>query len=90
MLYFLCIFGTVDVKHPLRLQNKTTAKILECSRGFYQENGSQICIPSCYSWTAYGKTLSISVDVMLGVTAFIGLLSAIAVLVISGLRHHRM
>ena len=84
------IFDSADVERPLTFQNKTTKKVLECSHGFYQENGSQLCIPSCYTFTEYEESLSIAIDVMLGVTVFVGFLSAIAVIVISCLRHRRM
>ena len=64
---------------------------LECSDGFYRENGSQICIPSCYSFRLYGKKLAITVDVIVCLFIIVigGIVSA-AIQIISCLKPKRM
>ena len=75
---------------PPFFPNETIMEVLECSEGFYQENGSSICTPSCYTWRQFSKTVSILQDVIIFVSAFIGFVAAVAVIVISCLLHKRM
>ena len=70
--------------------NGTTVAVLECSEGFYQENGSSVCSPSCYTLLQYNKALSIFLDVVAFTTAFIAFVAGAAVIIISCLLHKRM
>ena len=70
--------------------NGTSVAVLDCSDGFCQENGSSICIPSCYTWTQFSKGLSIFRDVVSFTFAFLGFVVAAAIIVISCLVHKRM
>ena len=70
--------------------NGTTVTVLECSEGFYQENGSSVCTPSCYTWTQYSKELSLFLDAVSIIFTLIALLGALAVIIISCLVYKRM
>ena len=59
---------------------------LECSDGYYRENGSQICIPSCYSWHQYERRVSLAFDVVICLSAVIGGIAGILILIIAGFR----
>jgi len=56
-------------------------KELECSWGFYQENGSST--PSCHTWTDYQPSVSVALDFIVFFTALLGLLAALVVSTIS-------
>ena len=72
-------------------EDSATVKTLECTQGFYQENGSSVCVPSCHAWTEHeGTTISAAIDITVFVTALIDFFAAIAVIVISIIRHKRM
>ncbi len=64
--------------------------LLECSDSFYRENGSQVCVPSCYSWSQYGRNLSIGIDAVVIFMAVIGGSASITILIISCLKLKRM
>ena len=70
--------------------NATSAVPFECSDGFYRENGSQICTPSCYSWHQYEKELSLSFDVSVCLITIVGTIAGTAILIIACLRPKRM
>ena len=72
--------------HP----NQTIVAVLECSEGFYREKSSILCTPSCYTWLQYRKGLSTFLDVVLIIAALVGVISAVAVIVISFMRRKRM
>ena len=71
-------------------EDSATVKTLECTQGFYRENESSACIPSCHNWTEYESTATIAIDVIVFIAALIGFLAAVAVLVISVVRRKRM
>ena len=71
-------------------RNATTIAVQECSEGFYRENGSSICIPSCHTWLQYSRGLSISYDVVVFISAFIGYLISTVIIVLSYLVRKRM
>ncbi len=64
--------------------------LLECSEDFFRENGSQTCVPSCYSWRQYDKKLSIGIDTAVIFMAVIGGIAAVTILIISCLKSKRM
>ena len=67
-----------------------TDKPLDCREGFYREEPGGNCLPSCYTWLQNPKAVSITIDVVLFITAFVGFWAAVAVIVISLLRRKRM
>ena len=73
-----------------KYSNKTEVEVLECTKGFYQENISSVCQPSCYTWIEYSEGLSIFSDVVVFISAFMGFVAAIAVIILSCLRHKKM
>ena len=78
---------------PTESSELSTSKPLECREGFYREDpssASDVCLPSCHSWLEYSKQLSIFIDVVIVLSALIGFVVAILVLVISILRRKRM
>ena len=78
---------TTDPEKPL---NVTVAEPLQCREGFFRQDPSSFCEPSCHSWLQYPKAESIFIDVVVFLTAFIGFVVAIVVLVISVVRRKRM
>ena len=68
----------------------TTVEVLKCSEGFYRENNSIACQPSCHAWKLYKREVSIFIDVVVFISAVIGFLAAVAVISISCLVHKRM
>ena len=85
LIMVFCIFlGYQD------LQTTTTVIFLECSEGFYRVNGSDVCTPSCHTWTEYSKDLSIFVNVVVCISAVAGFLVSVADIVFSCLSYKRM
>ena len=91
-LQYLTLFCTsfLVVESLPSSEDSAAVKTLECTQGFYRENGSSVCIPSCHAWTEYEPTISIVIDVILFMAALVGFLAAVAVLVISVVRRKRM
>ena len=72
-------------------QNETTVAVMECSEDFYRENGSSICVPSCYTWTQYSsKLLSNILDVILFTSTFLGFVAGVAVILLSFHQYKRV
>ena len=67
-----------------------TKKLLECREDFYREEGSRECLPSCYSWKESSHKATVTRDVILLISAIIGVISALAVMIISVIRFKRM
>lgn len=80
----------MNIDHSHAVPMNSTSTQLPCSEGFYREDPSSICVPSCFSWLQYSKAVSISIDVMVFLTAFLGFGAAVAVIVVSFLRRKRM
>ena len=55
-----------------------------------ESEGSAICVPSCPSWSDYPKTTAMAIDVLVIVFACVGLISAVGVIVISGIRRKQV
>jgi len=72
------------------IPDTVTVKTLECTQGFYLENGSSVCIPSCHKWTQYEPNLSTALDVIVLLCALVGLIAAIVALVLSVISRKRM
>jgi len=73
-----------------KIQDTVTLKTLNCTRGFYQENGSSVCIPSCHIWTENKPAASKAIDVILLFSHLVGFVTTIAVLIISVVKRKRM
>jgi len=85
---FLTIFLLVE--YLSNIQDTATVKTFECSQGFYQENGSSVCIPSCYTWTQYEPIVSTAIDVIVLLSVLVGFFAAITVMILSIIRRKRM
>ncbi len=70
-------------------QSSPTA-LLECSEFFFRENGSQVCVPNCYTWSQYGRKPAMFIDGVVIFMAVIGSTAAVIILVISCLKPKRM
>lgn len=64
--------------------------LLPCREDFFREEGSEDCVPSCYTWREYSDTEVIVVDVLVLLATVIGLVAGLVVLVISLIRFKRM
>ena len=67
-----------------------TKKLLECREDFYREEGSRACFPSCYSWKQSSREATVARDIILLISAIIGVISALAVMIISVIRFKKM
>ena len=65
---------------------------LQCHEGFscIAVNNASICLPVCGSWEEYPRATVVGIDVVVILSAVIGFVSSIAVLVISCIRWNRM
>ena len=70
--------------------NTSTLEILECSDGFYRENGSSICIPSCYDWDEFGRVNTIAIDVIFHIFVVLGTIACIFILIFGCVDSKRM
>ena len=62
-----------------------------CREDFFRDPSlGGICVPMCPAWKQDSKAISITFDVVAFTSNFIGLVTAIAVLVISIVRRHSM
>ena len=65
---------------------------LQCQEGFScsAEKNASVCLPVCGSWEQYPHNTVVAIDVVVIISAVIGFVSSIAVLVISCIRWNRM
>ena len=65
---------------------------LQCHEGFscIAVSNASICLPVCRSWEEYPRATVVAIDVVVILSAVIGFVSSIAVLVISCIRWNRM
>ena len=65
---------------------------LQCQEGFSctAVSNASICLPVCGSWEEYPRATVVAIDVFVILSAVIGFVSSIAVLVISCIRWNRM
>ncbi len=70
--------------------SQATPSPLVCSDGFYQENGSQICIPSCSEFSQIDPVTVVVIDVLICLIAILGLVAGVVILIISCLDSKRM
>ena len=68
----------------------TREPLLQCSEGFFRKGSSGGCMPNCFSFLQYKKGVSIFIDVVVFISAFIGFFTGLSVIVISCLRFKRM
>ena len=52
-----------------------------CREGFYCESG--ICLPRCDEWEQYPHAIVVAIDVIVILSAAVGLIAGIAVLILS-------
>ena len=72
------------------LNSSDTELFLPCEENFFRENGSDTCVPECGVWSEYSYVDLVVTDMVILVSAVIGFVSSIAVLVISCIRYKRM
>ena len=70
--------------------NTSTVEMLECSDGFYRENGSLICIASCYDWEKYGRVTTIAWNVIFLIFVVLGTIAVIVILIFGCVDSKRM
>ena len=79
-----------DMPNPTEF-SETLNQTCTCREGFYCKNGSNLqCFPECGSWKQYSNTESNIIDAAVIVAVVIGIVSAIAVLTIAGVRRKKV
>ena len=63
---------------------------LPCREDFFREEGSNDCVPSCYTWQEYSQTEAIVTDVIMIGANVIGLVAGIIVIAFSIFRRKKM
>ena len=61
-----------------------------CSEGFYCDQSTARCLPLCKEWNEYPRSTEVATDVVVILSACIGVISATVVLVLSCVRWKRM
>ena len=79
-----------DNTDALLTSNGTDPLLLNCEESFFRENGSDTCVPECGVWSEYSYVDLVITDMVILVSALIGFVSSIAVIVISCIRYKRM
>ena len=63
--------------------NSSSLDLLPCSEDFFREEGSKFCVPSCYTWHEFSETEVTVSDVIIGLSAVVGILSSFVVFAVS-------
>lgn len=53
--------------------------ILPCRKDFLREEGSEVCVPDCYTWREYAESTLVVSDVVVLLSITIGLLSGVVI-----------
>ena len=74
------------------LAGQVNCSTLQCQEGFSCSTvgNTSLCLPVCGSWKQYPDGVSLAIDVVIILSASIGFVASIAVLVISCIRWKRM
>ena len=72
------------------LQNSTFTEQLPCRQDFFRELESGDCIPSCATWREYSHAEVILTDVLIILSAVIGLITGSAVIIMAIVRFKQM
>jgi len=82
--------GETSIQTPLgRLFNCST---LQCQEGFSCSamGNTSLCLPVCGHWAQYSRGTVVAIDVAIILSAAIGVIASVAVLVVSCIRWKRM
>lgn len=71
-------------------QDTTLSELLPCREHFFREEESGNCIPSCAAWQEYSHAEVVLTDVLITMSAVIGLFTGSAVIVMAIMRFKRM
>ena len=81
------MLSTTTVHHTTPVQKQTfDCSNITCREGFYCIEGAGICNPSCHSWNQYPHSTNIAIDFLVLMSACIGMVTGVGVVVIAGLR----
>lgn len=89
------IFSTIVSEAPTQQQSLSPGcNNITCREGFYciegANNSHGFCNPSCYSWNQYPRITNIVVNFMVLMSACIGILTGIGVLVAAVVRREHV
>ncbi len=70
--------------------NSTAMELLPCEEDFFRDNKSGRCVPRCGIWSEYSTVDLVTTDAIILLTAVIGFIASVAVIVISLMRYKRM
>ena len=82
----------VQPQPTARVPEQVNCSTLQCQEGFSCSvvGNASICLPVCGSWEEYPRSTVLGIDVVIVLSAVIGVIASIAVLVISCIRWDRM
>ena len=89
-LDFKLVASSGDVETILAPLNSSVPDLPPCQENFFRPEGSLACVPSCHTWSAFPPSVTISTDVFIALSAIIGLVTGVAVVVLSVFRHKQM
>ena len=95
-LYSLCTLDislfaeNMNITSDSASDNNNRACSLECRDGFYKNDTLCACFPRCDTWEQYPHSTNVASDFFVVLSAAVGLIAGIAVLVISCIRWKRM
>ena len=90
MIYFL-FTENITVDDDDNVTNITSDSCsVKCRDGFYTNTTLCVCLPRCDTWELYSRTITVVTDVFTLLSASIGFIAGVAVLVISCIRRKRM
>ena len=86
----VCIIHAGSTNGSSSQQQNLTCSNITCHEGFYckedASNGYIFCNPSCHTWKQYPHATNLAIDFLVLMSACIGVVSGVGVLVVAGIR----
>ena len=78
--------GTPEVA----VQNTSSLDVFPCQEDFFCPEGSNICVANCGTWSEFTPFVKISTDVVYLLSAIIGFITGIIVIILSAVNYKHM
>ena len=83
--------GEAETQFPqspstVQQQATITCDNITCQEGFYCVNETNKCNPDCHTWNQHSREANIAIDTLVLFSATIGIIAAVGVVVVAGLR----